>query len=108
MSEASPLARAMIEALNSDPAARAELRALLRIESQPPTPRLDGWLDTKGAAEYLGLTANGMHKLTASRMVPFEQEGPGCRCWFRRSELDAWRESGGTRATLSRRRVIGA
>jgi hypothetical protein len=47
---------------------------------------------------HLGITTNGLHKLTASRSIPFEQDGPNCRCWFKRSELDAWRVRGGARA----------
>lgn len=102
MSTTSPLARAILDALRSDREACAELAELLaphvwkRMEA--PATVQDGWLDTKRAAEYLGITTNGLHKLTASRLIPFEQNGPGCRCWFRRSELDAWREAGGTRA----------
>jgi hypothetical protein len=102
MSATSPLARAILDALRSDPAACDELRTLLNIEPQQPAPRDDGWLDTKRAAEYLGITTSGLHKLTAGRLIPFEQDGPGCRCWFKRSELDAWREHGGTRYTRSR------
>jgi hypothetical protein len=54
----------------------------------------DGWLDTRRAADYLGLSVHALHKLTAARAVPFEQEGPGCRCWFKRSDLDAWVRAG--------------
>jgi hypothetical protein len=51
----------------------------------------DGWLNSKDAASYLGITPNAVHKLTAERAIPFEQEAPGCKCWFKRSDLDAWR-----------------
>jgi hypothetical protein len=51
----------------------------------------DEWLDAKRAAAYLGITTNALHKLTAARSVPFEQVGPGCKLWLKRSELDAWR-----------------
>jgi hypothetical protein len=54
-------------------------------------PQADGWLDSAGAANYLGISKNALHKLTASRTITFEQEAPGCKCWFRRVELDAWR-----------------
>jgi hypothetical protein len=53
--------------------------------------RLDGWLNSRDAAGYLGMTLGALHKLTAAHTIPFEQDGPGCRCWFRRSELDRWR-----------------
>ena len=51
----------------------------------------DGWLDAKQAATYLGLSVHTLHKLTASQALPFEQDGPGCKCWFKASEPDAWR-----------------
>lgn len=51
----------------------------------------DRWMGTAQAAEYLGLTRNALHKLTGARSVPFEQERRGGKCWFLRSELDAWR-----------------
>jgi excisionase family DNA binding protein len=51
----------------------------------------DGWLDTKQAAEYVSLTVAALHRHTAARTIPFEQDAPGGKCWFKRSELDAWR-----------------
>jgi len=68
---------------------------------KPAAVAEDGWLDAKRAAAYVGLSMNALHKLTAERAIPFEQEGPGCKMWFKRSELDAWREAGGARATAS-------
>jgi excisionase family DNA binding protein len=50
------------------------------------------WLTTREAAEHLGMTVNAMHRLTAARQIPFSQERPGGKCWFRRSDLDAYRE----------------
>lgn len=52
-----------------------------------------GWLDAKAAAEYLGLpNAGQLHKLTAARAIDFSQEAPGAKCYFRRADLDAYRE----------------
>lgn len=65
-----------------------ELLAELRMEDH-------GWLDTKQAANYLGLSVDSLHKLTAARGIPFEQSSPNARCWFLRSELDRWRRKGG-------------
>jgi excisionase family DNA binding protein len=53
------------------------------------------WFNSGQAADYLGMTRNALHKLTSARQIPFEQDGPGCKLYFRRSELDRWR-SGGT------------
>ena len=56
----------------------------------PDAPEADRWLDTRGAAAYIGRSPTALHKLTGARAIPFSQDGPGARCYFRRSELDAW------------------
>jgi excisionase family DNA binding protein len=58
----------------------------------------DEWLASKQAAAYLGISVNALHKHTSARLIPFEQDGTGCRMWFKRSELDAWREASGARS----------
>jgi excisionase family DNA binding protein len=63
----------------------------------------DRWLNTADAATYLGISANALHKLTAQRAIPFEQDGTGCKLYFKRSKLDDWRQSGGTRSQAPRR-----
>jgi excisionase family DNA binding protein len=91
----SHLASALIAQFDDD--ALAELaERLAPFLPQPTTPESDRWLGTREAAEYLGLTANALHKLTAARAIPFQQDGPGARCWFRREELDAWRRGNST------------
>lgn len=52
----------------------------------------DGWLDSKRAASHLGISLHALHRLTAERRIPFHQSAPGARCWFRRVELDNWRQ----------------
>jgi hypothetical protein len=48
---------------------------------------------TRDAAEYLGLpSVDQLHKITAARLVPFSQEKAGARLYFRRADLDAYRE----------------
>lgn len=54
----------------------------------------DQWFDSAQAADYLGMTKNALHKLTSAREIPFEQEGPGHKLYFRRSKLDRWRTGG--------------
>jgi len=65
--------------------------------------RTSGWLDFDGAREYLGMKRGTLYKLTSARTIPFHQDGPGCKLWFLRSELDEWRRSGGSRTTRSSR-----
>jgi hypothetical protein len=54
-------------------------------------PPVDSWLDSTQAAAYLAISRTALHKQTAARAIPFEQDRPGAKCWFKRSELDAWR-----------------
>jgi excisionase family DNA binding protein len=58
-------------------------------------PSADDWLDSRHAAEYLGVHRDTIRKLAAERAIQSEQDGPGCKLYFRRSDLDAWRQSGG-------------
>ncbi|MHB1568661.1 MAG: helix-turn-helix domain-containing protein [Solirubrobacteraceae bacterium] len=55
----------------------------------------DEWLDSRHAAAYLGIHRDTLRKLAAERAIPAEQDGPNCKLYFRRSDLDAWRRSGG-------------
>jgi hypothetical protein len=66
----------------------------LEVRLKPAQAAEDGWFDAKRAATYLGLSVNALHKLTAERAIPFAQEGPGCKLYFSRSDLDAWRTYG--------------
>lgn len=87
----------LAELTESDLDQLADLLAPLLAERMAPRTEPDAWMTTRQAAGYLGLTVPALHRLTASREVPFEQDGPGCKLWFRRAELDVWRRSGGTR-----------
>ena len=57
--------------------------------------RADEWFDSRHAAEYLGVHRDTLRKLAAERSIPSEQDGPGCKRYFRRSDLDEWRHGGG-------------
>ncbi|HUA46023.1 MAG TPA: helix-turn-helix domain-containing protein [Solirubrobacteraceae bacterium] len=57
--------------------------------------RPDEWFDSRHAADYLGVHRDTLRKLAAERAIPSEQDGPGCKLYFRRSDLDAWRNGGG-------------
>jgi hypothetical protein len=99
------LAFAFVEALDDAALSRLAERIGPYISDQlttrlPPTDS-DRWLDARQAAAHLGLSVAALHKLTAARAIPFEQDGPGCRLWFRRTELDRWRQGGGRRARES-------
>jgi len=72
-------------------------RVAARIAEQATTPESVGndWFDSMHAADYLGIHRDTLRKLAAERAIPSEQDGPGCKLYFRRSDLDAWRHSGG-------------
>ncbi|MHB1538478.1 MAG: hypothetical protein ACYCUM_09215 [Solirubrobacteraceae bacterium] len=61
------------------------------------------WLDSRRAAEHLGLSRHALHKLTAARAIPFEQEDTGCRLWFQREQLNEWVRAGRPATTRLRR-----
>lgn len=66
-------------------------RIAAKLASPGSSNERAGWIGTKDAAAYLGMSATALHKLTSSRGVPFVQDVDGGKCWFRRSDLDAWR-----------------
>ena len=105
----SDLALAFVDALDESGLALLAARLaphLQTVMDQSPDVAPDEWLDSRGAAGCLGKSVAAIHKLTAARAIPFEQEGPGCKLWFRRSALDAWREAGGARSYLLRARTL--
>lgn len=51
------------------------------------------WMDARDAAAYLGIHRDTLRKLAAQRAIPTHQDGPRCKLYFRRDELDDWRRS---------------
>jgi hypothetical protein len=99
----SDLALALLDSLDETGLALLASRLAPHLQSlldQAPAGEGDEWLDSRRAAQYLGISRYALHKLTSERAIPFEQEGPGCKLWFQRSALDAWREARGGRAYL--------
>jgi excisionase family DNA binding protein len=90
----SALVRALVDELTRDDEALDALAERLERRLALAAPREDGWLDSRRAAEYLGMTPAALYRLTASRRIPFQQSVDGGKCWFRRRELDIWREQG--------------
>lgn len=70
-------------------------RLMARSETQIEQPP-DEWMDARAAAIYLGVHRDTLRELAAGRAVPVHQDGPGCKLYFRRDELDDWRRSGRT------------
>jgi excisionase family DNA binding protein len=72
-----------------DQAALDAVAAALPAVPVEPWPE---WMNVETAAAYLDSSVERLRKLVARRQIPFVQEGPGCRVFFRRSDLDAWME----------------
>ncbi|MBV8988711.1 MAG: helix-turn-helix domain-containing protein [Solirubrobacterales bacterium] len=77
-----------------------------RLARQEPEPA-DDWLDTRGASEYLGIHRDSLRRLAGEKAIPAEQAGAGCRLFFRRSDLDAWRRRGSATVVGIRSRCDG-
>jgi excisionase family DNA binding protein len=54
------------------------------------------WMDAREAATYLGIHRDPLRKLAAERAIPVHQDGPVCKLYFRRDELNDGRRSGRT------------
>jgi predicted DNA-binding transcriptional regulator AlpA len=74
----------------------AERVAVLLAERAEP--KAEPWLTVEQAAAHLGISTSQLYTLASRRRrngVPLTKEG--ARSYFRASELDRWRESGGGR-----------
>jgi excisionase family DNA binding protein len=88
------LAAALVDALDDDALDVLAAKLAPRLVGHLPetAPAEDGWIDSKQAAAYLGITTSTLWKLTAAHEIPFSQDGRACKCWFKRGHLDQWRE----------------
>jgi hypothetical protein len=75
-------------------------RLRAQTSTERPTQPVAGWLNSAEAAAYVGLTVHSLHKHMAARTIPFEQERPGCKAWFKQADLDAWRRGEAMAGTL--------
>jgi excisionase family DNA binding protein len=70
-------------------------RRLAPLLPKPDPPARNGWLTSREAADYLGISLDSLHQLTASRRIPFEQRTQRGRLYFDPAALDDWRRGGG-------------
>jgi excisionase family DNA binding protein len=67
---------------------RVELLAELRADrNEQAWPR---WMAVETLARYMDASPERIRKLVARRRIPYVQEGPGCRVFFDRHEIDRW------------------
>ena len=85
------LAQALLDSLDDEALEALAERLAPRLAGRLPATG-DGWLDAKGAADYLGLpSVNALHRLSSERRIPCSQDCEGGKLYFRRSALDQWR-----------------
>jgi len=64
-----------------------------RVSELLPEPAEDGWLDSRGMADYLGVPLSTIRTMTARGELPTYQDREGGNHYGKRSELDEWRRS---------------
>lgn len=82
----------------SVPAELVELvaaRAAELLAHRMTEPAADGYLDVKGAAEFLSCPVSRIYALVSARRIPFHKDGS--RTLFDRGELRHYVEAGGAR-----------
>jgi excisionase family DNA binding protein len=87
------LGQAVLDELLAQLADLVAAKVAARLAAPQPDVA-DEWLDTRHAAEYLGIHRDSVRRLAAERVIPSEQAGAGCKLFFRRSDLNAWRRHG--------------
>jgi excisionase family DNA binding protein len=85
---------AAVDELLAQPVERIAAAVVERLAHNHETSG-DEWLDSRHAAVYLGVHRDTLRRLAAERAIPSEQDGRGCKLYFRRSDLDDWRRGGG-------------
>ena len=65
-------------------------RAIELLGAQLEQEAWPEWMSVEKAAKYLDVSPERLRKLQARREIPFHQEAPGCRVFFRRHDLDDW------------------
>jgi excisionase family DNA binding protein len=74
-------------------ATRAAEIVLARIDAAADRGDAPEYLSVKDAAAYLGCTEGRVRKLVEARRIPFAQDGPGCRIFLSRADLDRFMQS---------------
>ncbi len=85
----SELGRALIASLTPEDIEALAERLMPHLVP-PTTPSSGEWLDTAGAAEFLGVSVPQLRRLVADHGLPVHQDQAGRRLHFRRSELETW------------------
>lgn len=63
------------------------------LERSSTTNPANEWMDARQAAAYLGFNdVNALDKLTGTGAIAYSQDAPACKRWFRRRDLDEYRE----------------
>ena len=66
-------------------------RTGVTYDTSPMEPR---WLDSRGAAERLGISRDALYKRVKAGQIPAHQDRPDAKLFFDRDELDDSRRTG--------------
>jgi excisionase family DNA binding protein len=100
-SKSAPDQTAVLDLILDHLAARVADQITARLAASSETSA-DQWFDSRGAANYLGISRDTVRRLAAEGSLPTEQAGTNCKLYFRRSALDCWRQSGSIPVALRR------
>jgi excisionase family DNA binding protein len=59
------------------------------VEQKIAALKDDRPMDSKEAASYLGVSRRRIHDLVNEGRLPRRSDGPGCKLWFSKADLDA-------------------
>jgi excisionase family DNA binding protein len=60
------------------------------VEQKLAALKDDRPMDSKAAAEYLGVSRRRIHDLVNEGRLPRRSDGPGCKLWFSKADLDTY------------------
>ena len=63
-------------------------RVLARLDASAVRGDAPEYLSVKDAANYIGATEGRVRKLVERKRIPVSQDGPGCRVFISRTDLD--------------------
>jgi excisionase family DNA binding protein len=92
----------IVRELRDDKVALAELAACLEpllatvnppsaADREPEPDRWSEWMSTREAARYVGQSVPALQRLAKRGAIPSRQEHEGCKRYFYRADLDAYR-----------------
>jgi excisionase family DNA binding protein len=103
MAEGTPMSAADTTASSSPITVRLDpdqVDALAKAIADEKSASRSPWLTTRQVADYLSLSVDAVHRLTAAKAIPHSKVAG--RCLFNRADVDRWlRDKSAGQATVS-------